>query len=139
MMAVSCPDCGRQYDITLFQFGHKITCDCGTIVSAGVAPQGEVSAGDIERMEPINLPIDGRLDLHAFAPADVKELIPEYLAACREIGLLRVRIIHGKGIGEMMKTVHAVLKRLDEVEAFELAGPREGGSGATIVHLRPCS
>jgi dsDNA-specific endonuclease/ATPase MutS2 len=129
MMAVSCPDCGRQYDITLFQFGQTVTCDCGTIVSAG----------DIERMDPINLPIDGNLDLHAFAPAEVKELVPEYLDACREIGLHRVRIIHGKGIGEMMKTVHAVLKRLDEVEAFELAGPREGGSGATIVHLRPCS
>jgi len=135
-MAVSCPDCGRQYDITLFQFGQTVTCDCGTIVSAGVAPQGEIPAGDIERMEPINLPIDGLLDLHAFAPADVKELIPEYLAACREIGLFRVRIVHGKGIGEMMKTVHAVLKRLDKVASFELAGPREGGSGATIVHLQ---
>jgi hypothetical protein len=126
-MAVYCPECGRQYDITLFPFGQTVVCDCGAIVSAG----------GMETPEPVKLPIDGILDLHAFAPSDVKELVPEYLAACREAGLLRVRIIHGKGIGAMMKTVQAILKRLAEVESFELAGPLEGGSGATIVILRP--
>ncbi|MHB8054606.1 MAG: Smr/MutS family protein [Candidatus Aminicenantales bacterium] len=135
-MAVYCPDCGRQYDITLFQFGRTVACDCGTIVSAGDAPPNEFPSGDVERMEPVELPIDGNLDLHAFASADVKELVPEYLAACREKGLLRVRIVHGKGIGEMMKTVHAILKRLDGIESFELADPLEGGTGATIVILK---
>ncbi|MBC8456423.1 MAG: hypothetical protein H8D67_00315 [Deltaproteobacteria bacterium] len=33
-MAVQCPKCGKQYDITLFQFGKKITCDCGEVVDA---------------------------------------------------------------------------------------------------------
>lgn len=28
-MAVVCKRCGRQYDVTLFQFGRSITCDCG--------------------------------------------------------------------------------------------------------------
>lgn len=28
-MAVSCINCGRQYDVTLFQFGRTITCACG--------------------------------------------------------------------------------------------------------------
>lgn len=28
-MAVSCPKCGRQYDVTLFQFGRSINCACG--------------------------------------------------------------------------------------------------------------
>lgn len=31
-MAVSCTNCGRQYDVTLFQFGRTITCACGTRV-----------------------------------------------------------------------------------------------------------
>ncbi|MDD8011323.1 MAG: Smr/MutS family protein [Acidobacteriota bacterium] len=84
----------------------------------------------------VELPIDGILDLHAFDPADVRELLPEYLNACREKGIFRVRIIHGKGTGEMMKTVHALLVRLAEVESFALAGPREGGTGATIVLLK---
>ena len=29
-MAITCPQCGRQYDATLFQFGREIRCDCGT-------------------------------------------------------------------------------------------------------------
>jgi len=28
-MAVICKRCGRQYDVTLFQFGRTITCECG--------------------------------------------------------------------------------------------------------------
>ena len=28
-MAVSCPKCGWQYDVTLFQFGRTINCACG--------------------------------------------------------------------------------------------------------------
>lgn len=31
-MAISCPGCGRQYDVTLFQFGRTIHCTCGTRV-----------------------------------------------------------------------------------------------------------
>ena len=31
-MAVPCPGCGREYDITLFQFGRTIHCTCGTRV-----------------------------------------------------------------------------------------------------------
>ena len=135
-MAIQCPDCGKQYDVTLFQFGGTVVCDCGAIVAYSDDPLRNPLDPDMDKMDPVELPIDGILDLHAFAPADVKELVPEYLAACREKGILRVRIIHGKGIGEMMKTVHAILKRVYEVESFELAGPREGGAGATIITLR---
>lgn len=28
-MAIPCPKCGRQYDVTLFQFGKTINCACG--------------------------------------------------------------------------------------------------------------
>jgi len=28
-MAISCQKCGRQYDVTLFQFGRTINCACG--------------------------------------------------------------------------------------------------------------
>ncbi|MDQ4122940.1 MAG: Mut7-C RNAse domain-containing protein [Acidobacteriota bacterium] len=28
-MAISCTNCGRQYDVTLFQFGKTINCACG--------------------------------------------------------------------------------------------------------------
>ena len=31
-MAISCPGCGREYDVTLFQFGRTIHCTCGSRV-----------------------------------------------------------------------------------------------------------
>lgn len=91
----------------------------------------------LERMEPLELPIDGILDLHTFQPREVKTLIPDYLAACRKNGILEVRLIHGKGTGTLRETVHAVLGKLPEVLAYRLAGPEEGGWGATLVTLRP--
>ena len=85
---------------------------------------------------PIDLPIDGTLDLHTFQPRDVKKLVPDYLAECRERGILEVRIIHGKGTGALRRTVHAILSRLPEVVSFGLALEDAGGWGATLVTLR---
>ena len=85
---------------------------------------------------PFALPIDGVLDLHTFRPQDVKVVLVEYLAACRAKGILEVRVIHGKGIGELRRTVHTLLGRMTEVERFALAGEHYGGSGATMVRLK---
>ena len=86
--------------------------------------------------EPIPLPITSELDLHTFHPRDLKELIPAYLDACRERGLLEVRVVHGKGVGHLRRSVHAILARLPVVLSFSLATEPFGGHGATIVHLR---
>ena len=83
------------------------------------------------------LPVDGVLDLHTFLPREVKELVPEYLAVCRERGILDVRIIHGKGGGALRRQVHAILGRLPDVVSFRLADESAGGWGATLVTLRP--
>jgi len=32
-MAITCPRCGAGFDVTLFQFGHGVRCDCGAWVS----------------------------------------------------------------------------------------------------------
>ncbi len=89
--------------------------------------------------EPIQLPIDGVLDLHTFQPREVKDLVLDYLAECRARGILRVRIIHGKGIGQLRQTVHAILEKHPSVAEFHLASEHFGGWGATIVHLQPPS
>jgi DNA-nicking Smr family endonuclease len=86
---------------------------------------------------PIEIPIDGTLDLHTFQPREVKGLLFEYLAACRERGILQVRVVHGKGTGSLRKTVHSILERMPEVLSFRLAGEGAGGWGATLVNLRP--
>jgi phosphoribosylanthranilate isomerase len=88
---------------------------------------------------PVELPIDGVLDLHTFAPREVKDLVPEYLEACRSKGILTVRIIHGKGSGTLRETVHAVLRKLPYVAEFRLADETGGSWGATIVNLFPTS
>lgn len=28
-MAITCPKCGKGFDVTLFQFGHGVRCECG--------------------------------------------------------------------------------------------------------------
>ena len=97
-------------------------------------PSSSVSRDDPEQIE---LPITGVLDLHTFRPEEVKDLVRDYLDACRERGLLSVRIIHGKGKGVLRRTVHALLERLDWVERFDLADLDAGSWGATLVCLRP--
>jgi len=86
--------------------------------------------------EPFQIPIDGVLDLHTFKPGDIKDLVPDYLAACQEKGIFQVRIIHGKGIGNLRRTVHAILAKHTEVASFTLDHPQYGGWGATLVQLK---
>ena len=87
-------------------------------------------------LEPVEVPIDGVLDLHTFHPRDVKTLVPDYLDACRQQQILQVRIIHGKGQGVLRRSVHAILERLPEVVTYQLAGDRSSW-GATLVQLAP--
>ncbi len=92
---------------------------------------------EFEMPEEVEIPIDGILDLHTFRPSEVKILIPAYLSECRRLGILDVRIIHGKGTGVLQRKVHSILGRLPEVVSFELAGHDAGGWGATLVRLSP--
>jgi DNA-nicking Smr family endonuclease len=87
-------------------------------------------------IEPVEHPIDGTLDLHAFQPGEVKDVVRDYLALCRERGILQVRIIHGKGTGILRGIVHALLAKQPEVAAYRLADETGGGWGATIVELK---
>jgi len=87
--------------------------------------------------DPVRIPIDGVLDLHAFSPKDVKDLVPEYLRECRSQGIYHVRIIHGKGTGTLRKIVHSILEKHPHVISFKTAHYGGGSWGATEVELRP--
>lgn len=84
---------------------------------------------------PHPVPIDAELDLHAFAPRDVRSVVAEYVRAASDAGLQEVRIVHGRGTGVQRALVQSTLDRHPLVEAFRDAP----GShlGATIASIRP--
>ena len=84
---------------------------------------------------PVELPIDGVLDLHTFNPREIRDLLPDYIAACRQKGIFEIRIIHGKGTGMLRETIHSILGKMPGIASFKLAGEDGGGWGATIVAL----
>ncbi len=84
----------------------------------------------------VTLPIEDAIDLHAFAPRDVSDVVASYLEAAHESGFREVRIIHGRGIGAQRETVRALLARHPHVASFADAPPDRGGWGATIVILK---
>lgn len=86
--------------------------------------------------DPLEMPVDGVLDLHTFRPAEVKEVVLAYIEACEEAGIRDLRIIHGKGMGVLRQQVHALLERHASVQSYELAPGNAGGWGATIVSLK---
>lgn len=85
--------------------------------------------------EPVHIPIDGNLDLHTFDPRDLPDLLDDYLNACAEHGILSVRVIHGKGTGQLKRRVQSLLARHPLVVSFSDAPPNAGGWGATVATL----
>lgn len=91
----------------------------------------------MDEPEPVRLPVEDVLDLHAFAPRDVRSVVGEYLRAAAERGLVEVRLIHGRGIGVQRASVQSLLSHHPLVASFADAPPERGGWGATVVRLRP--
>ena len=81
------------------------------------------------------LPLEVNLiGLHA---DEAKMELESYLDKCRQKGFKRVRIIHGYGSGTLRKITQEYCKtHANWITSFEAAGEQEGGSGATIVHLK---
>jgi DNA-nicking Smr family endonuclease len=79
------------------------------------------------------VPIGPSLDLHPFAPSDVRSVVEEYLRAAHVAGLREVRFIHGRGRGIQRGIVQAALERSPLVEEFWDAP--ESHLGATVARL----
>ncbi len=84
-------------------------------------------------MTEFHLPIDGFLDLHSFAPRDVKSVVEEYVTAAHACGLRELRIVHGRGHGVQRGIVQAALERHPLVAKF--SDDPDSHLGATIVRL----
>ena len=87
--------------------------------------------------EPVRIPIEDALDLHAFAPRDIPSVVAEYLEAAHARGFAEVRLIHGRGAGVQRRIVRSLLAGHPRVAEFFDAPPGRGGWGATMVRLKP--
>ena len=83
--------------------------------------------------EPVRLPIEDALDLHAFHPRDVKSVVDEYVTAAHQAGLREIRLVHGRGTGVQRGIVQAALERHPLVLEFRDAP--DSHLGATIATL----
>ena len=90
----------------------------------------------MDEPEPVILPIEDSLDLHPFAPRDVRSVVDEYLRQAAARGFAEVRLIHGKGTGTQRAIVRSVLAEHPHVQRFFDGPPERGGWGATVVVLK---
>jgi len=86
---------------------------------------------------PFEIEITDSIDLHAFAPEDTRAVTVAYLEEAVRKGFTVVRVIHGKGIGVQREIVRSVLADSCFVASFKNAPEFSGGSGATVVSLKP--
>jgi DNA-nicking Smr family endonuclease len=84
--------------------------------------------------DPIRVPIEAELDLHAFAPRDIPSVVAAYVDAAHEAGLIEVRLIHGRGHGVQRGIVQNALERHPLVVEFWDDHPSH--LGATLARLR---
>lgn len=83
--------------------------------------------------DPVELPIEGTLDLHAFSPRDIKSLVADYVNAAHQAGLREIRLIHGRGAGVQRGIVQAALEEHPLVGEFWDAP--DSHLGATVARL----
>jgi len=81
------------------------------------------------------VPIEDSLDLHAFAPRDIVDVVEEYVRAAHAAGLREVRLIHGRGRGVQRGLVQRALDRHPLVESFW--DDDRSHLGATVAQLVP--
>jgi DNA-nicking Smr family endonuclease len=84
--------------------------------------------------DPIRIPIEAEIDLHAFSPRDIRSVVEEYVSAAAAAGLREVRIVHGRGRGVQRGLVQAALERHSRVAEFW--DDTAAHLGATLARLR---
>jgi DNA mismatch repair protein MutS2 len=67
---------------------------------------------------------------------EARDAVDKFLDDAVLASVLRVRIVHGHGMGILKKAIGELLKGHPHVEKHYEARPEEGGAGATIVELR---
>jgi hypothetical protein len=96
---------------------------------------GDEEEGGADLEQTVEIPVEDSIDLHTFSPADIPDVVRDYLEAAHERGMREVRIIHGRGIGVQRERVRSTLSRHPLVSSFHDAPPGRGGWGATVAYM----
>ncbi len=86
--------------------------------------------------DPVVVPIEDAIDLHAFSPKEIPSVVEEYIEQCVAAGIYQARIIHGRGAGVQRRIVQSLLKKNPRVASFKDAPAEAGGWGATAAVLK---
>jgi len=73
-MAIKCPQCGAEFDVTLFTFDRKIQCDCGAWVDLAVGHQQAAKQGS---QPTVTRSVDERRKEEAKLLTIIKEALPQ--------------------------------------------------------------
>ena len=76
------------------------------------------------------------LDLRGSRVANAEMELDRAIATMAASGTGALWIIHGKGTGKLRQGVQEFLQSHPQVDRFELASQKEGGSGVTIAYLK---
>ena len=76
------------------------------------------------------------IDVRGMRVDEAMPVIDKALDSATLAGATEIRIIHGKGTGQLGRGIREFLRDHVQVAALAQAGDREGGSGVTIVTLR---
>lgn len=97
-------------------------------------PQKQKSSGGASLGKTMNL--SPEIDVRGETVDSAELLIDKFLddAILSSVGV--VRIIHGKGTGQLRKGIHAFLKSRSYVKSYRLGVFGEGDSGVTVVELK---
>lgn len=132
-MAVTCPKCGRQYDVTLFQFGRTISCACGSRVGLEHRLDLPTAAGEIRFFADVNVARVVRW-LRALGIDTIwEDAIPDADLVRRAIEEKRFVLTLDKRILQEFRVDHVLLLSTDEpfaqfaeiVRRFNLRKPKE--------------
>jgi len=83
--------------------------------------------------DPLRIPIESELDLHAFHPKDIPSVVEQYVNEASAAGFGEIRLVHGRGRGVQRGIVQAALERHPLV--VEFWDDPAAHLGATIARL----
>jgi DNA mismatch repair protein MutS2 len=92
------------------------------------------SKGDMARIA--SLDASTSIDVRGMRVDEAMPVVDKALDDASLAGLAALRIVHGKGTGQLGRGIREFLRGHAQVKSAEFAPDREGGTGVTVVTLR---